>query len=339
MGSGGMDSLETRADDPWVAVSTLGEFAFCDRAGVIAAEKEPEDEGDEEPRATLRMFYKIPELEADIERRRRILKRYAIGYGLPYFVAILAIPVVGPLLFLFVTLIALIVEIVVSSKNPELGIRHSYRQLKASQASLEYARSCIADVPPPEHTRPMPVNWWSLLQANYESTRPNEMLRDTDWRLCGKPWRILKYGHLRIPVFRKRFSGKEPERDKQIHHQHQMRITAYCRLVEATEGGTSPYGIVMFGRTYEGVTVPVGQAHADRLRQTLMHVRGILRSKADPDAPQRLGQCRKCPHGRPEAYRWSARYLHSDCGDRFRWTPPHEKLEQIKARAAEYDNK
>jgi hypothetical protein len=239
-----------------------------------------------------------------------------------------------PLLVL--TLVAFITQSILCRRNPDIGIRHSYRQLKISTANLDYARSCIAKVPPPEHTRPMPVNWWSLLQANYESTRPNEMLRDTDWRLCGKPWRILKYGNLRIPVFRKRYSGQEPEREKQIHHQHQMRITAYCRLVEATEGGTSPYGIVMFGRTYDGVTVPVGQAHADRLRQTLMHVRGTLRNKVDPDAPQRLGQCRKCPHGRPEAYHLHPRYMHSDCGDRFHWTPPHEKLDQIKARAAEY---
>ena len=338
MASGGVDPLRARTDDPWVAVSTLGEFAFCDRAGVIAAEKEPEDLGDEEPRASLRLFYRIPELEADIERRRRILLRYGIGYGLLYGVAVLTIPVIGPLLVLVSTVLALIAQGIVSKWKPDLGILHSYRQLKASRASLEYARSCIADVPPPEHTRPMPVNWWSLLQANYESTRPNEMLRDTDWRLCGKPWRILKYGNLRIPVFRKRYSGVDPAREKQIHHQHQMRITAYCRIVEATEGGISPYGIVMFGRTYAGVTVPVGQANADRLRQTLMHVRETLRNKADPEPPQRLGQCRNCPHGRPEAYHRHPRYMHSDCGDRFRWTPPHEKLDQIKARAAEHNN-
>lgn len=329
MSSAGTDALNARTDDPWVAVSTLGEFAFCDRAGVIAAEKEPEDEGDEEPRATLRMFYKIPELEADIERRRRILTRYAIGYGPFLGVTILSVPVTFLLLPLVFGLAALITQFILRLWNPDIGIRHSYRQLKASTAALHVARSCIANVPPPDHTRPMSVNWWSLLQANYESTRPNEMLRDTDWRLCGKPWRILKYGNLRIPVFRKRYSGRDPEKERRVHHQHQMRIAAYCKIVEATEGGFSPYGIVIFGRTYEGVTVPVGQEQANRLRQTLLHVRDRLRSKRDPDPPRNLGVCRQCPYGKPDAYVPSPTYRRSQCGDRFRWQPPHERLKAL----------
>jgi hypothetical protein len=315
--------IRARDGDPWVSASDLGEFAFCERAGVLAMEREIEDEGDEEPKARAGRFYDIPALEAEIERRQQILRNYAIAYSIIAIAVVVAF-FVEPLSLFGSFILNFAGHIFLRERYPELGLWHSFERLRGARADLSHARAALANVPSFDHATPTPIDWWSLLQAGFESMRPAEILRDTEWRLCGKPWRILKYGSHRIPVFRKKITGSDPTK---IHHAHIVRMAAYCRILEATEGGHSNFGIVLFGPTYDGVTVPIDRSCATRLKRTLVSYRELVKTRREPLPPNTFSKCRNCPHGKPEGYVPSPRYGQSDCGDRFGWTPPHSRLE------------
>jgi len=311
-----LDDIRAQNDDPWISASNLGEFAFCERAGVLAAEREMDDEGDEEPKARSGRFYDIPALEAEIARRKRILRNWGIAYA----IAAIVMALIASFDSIVLWAVVWFGHLIVIGIWPDAGPIHSLLRLRDAHADLARARTALANIPPFEHTKPMAIDWWSLLQAGFESMRPAEILRDTEWRLCGRPWRILKYGSHRIPVFRKKVTGADPTK---IHHAHIVRMTAYCRVLEATEGGQSNFGIVLFGPTYDGVTVPIDRSCATRLKRALVSYRELLKTRREPLPPSTFAKCRNCPHGKPDRYVPSPRYGHSDCGDRFQWTPPH----------------
>ena len=121
-------------------------------------------------------------------------------------------------------------------------------------------------------------------------------------------------------------------------------MAAYCYLLEKGSGAESPYGIVLFGSTFEGRALNFAAAF-ETFRAGLLNTRRVIneaRTGVSPSpAPPNL--CSGCRHGKPIATTRSnvsatkmplpmlratgpdGREYHSDCGDRFAWTPPHEK--------------
>ena len=182
-----------------------------------------------------------------------------------------------------------------------------------------YLRAILAreKVPDPNHQEPQKIYWWNLIQAGYTQYAPSEAMGDPKWRLAGKPWRVLKKGNLRIPVFRKR------SLDEKLYKQHFARIAAYCHLLETCEGGECPYGIVMLGSTLKGLTVPCRPPARKAFHHGLIDARTMIRiipdSGLEPGAPSNLNLCYGCPWGKPER---GADI--SACGMRFNWIPPHE---------------
>jgi hypothetical protein len=187
------------------------------------------------------------------------------------------------------------------------------------------------------------VEWWSLRKAGYEPVVYPEALFDPNLGLVGKPWRVLRLGDQRIPIFRR-------EDDGPIFFQHRVRMAAYCHLLEVTEGMTSPFGILLDRKTRQGTALLfTEQDRANLLHSALQKARQVIAKDEQgkkPSAPKPTF-CRGCQHGKPVAFHAdesnpnkkrgislpvfplqaeSGRLYHCHCGDRFQEMPPHEKV-------------
>ncbi len=206
--------------------------------------------------------------------------------------------------------------------------------------SREQARKAQPVEPPEDLAKQVTINWWELLKSGFDSIRLQEILRDEESRLAGKPWRVLRKGSLRIPVIRIAEESYEGAR-YWIYRQHEIRLAAYAHLIVTCEGGQSPYGIVLFGSTYQGAAVPINTGLQASLGETLADFRVALSAAQQgvtPSAPE-SNLCTACPFGRPEkvvrntpnpgAKKIYGRtgqdgvFYHSECGDHFSWVPPH----------------
>ena len=189
------------------------------------------------------------------------------------------------------------------------------------------------------------------MKAGFRSIKYQDALTDKDWMLSGRPWRVLRRGSLRIPVFR--MLRGEPK----LYRQHYARMAAYCHLIEVCEGAESPYGIILFGHTYEGVAVPNSPTTRAAFHDELVKARAVVRKSREdvsfPLAP-RGSQCEHCPLGGPvfiglerrstrrdeemlpvfPARGRDGRAYHSFCGDRFHWIPPHERAKEKELKYA-----
>ena len=56
-------------------------------------------------------------------------------------------------------------------------------------------------LPDPETTKTQEIHWCELLAAGFTLREPQAPLTHEQWKLGGKPWKVLEYGELRIPVF------------------------------------------------------------------------------------------------------------------------------------------
>jgi hypothetical protein len=124
----------------------------------------------------------------------------------------------------------------------------------------------------------MPVNWWSLLKAGFDSIRVQEILRDEGTKLAGKPWRVLRQGSLRIPVIKLEAEQFEAGRFW-VYPQHKIRLAAYSHLLATSEGGEVPYGIALFGDSFDGVAIPMTVELKKEVLQQLEAAREILRAE------------------------------------------------------------
>ena len=166
-----------------------------------------------------------------------------------------------------------------------------------------------------------------------------------EWKLGGKPWRVLEYGDLRIPVFKHRRHWKD------LYRQHFVRMVAYCRLIETAEGFRSPYGVIIKGETFAAVTVPNTPRTRAMFREALPAARQTICDSEEvnryPPKPEHEGVCEHCHLAWRTRLHRRNRYLrhgvpiepkpvpgargaayHSHCGDRFRWTPPFSRSRQ-----------
>ncbi|MCI0402396.1 MAG: hypothetical protein L0212_02600 [Acidobacteria bacterium] len=320
---------------PHLGVYVLTEFVFCPRAGLCALGAEREEE-EEPPPAWGRWpaYYTLREIEGGLVRAFRH---------------------VWVLLFLTVAagVSGVVLEHVAVAYWPlGLGAACLWFGLCTAQrgvliVALELRRRRALGAPPvepdPASSAPQVVQWWELLRADFEPIPVPASLHDPEWNLSGRPWRLLRKGGRLIPVWRLNNPNRE------IHLQHRVRMVAYCHLLERSLGseGCAPYGVILFGDSYEGTTVSFSLANLQTLFAELSRAHQSIRDSergVDPPEPNSARLCWGCPHGRPEPYRPGRsnhrhlgrslpvvravdareRVYHSHCGDRSCWLPRHE---------------
>ena len=318
-----------------VRVRTLGEFVFCPRAGLLShASADEEDEPtDERMNLTFLPEYSLTLIEEQLAVQIRRLARWAAWAAGGLFLVVVAVwnelPPAVPLALAVLTM---------------LCVWKSLQSLAAVITLGDRRREALAakpTEPPADLTDDTPVRWWELLKAGFESVPYLEPLCDEELALAGKPWRVLKKGSLRIPVIRLPADNYHAGR-YWVYEQHRVRLAAYAALLAACEGGQTPYAVVLFGGSYAGVAVPVLPATAviaklDELRRGL----DLERMGIPTPLPTNPNVCSGCPLGRPRGVTAAerkdellgrklhvitgpdGRVYHSECGDRFDWTPPH----------------
>ena len=214
----------------------------------------------------------------------------------------------------------------------ELSCRH--RAFKAAGAHE----------PDPDCEEIQAVNWFSMLKAGFFSV-PYHRLTHEKWKVEGKPWRVLRRGNLRIPVF------FQSATDQRLHPKHLAKVGAYCHLLQAVENYDSPYGLVLKEGSFEGVAVPYNARSRKIFHEALRLARKTLRSSErdkDTRPPEQASLCTGCPFGKPYRYKPGSSDAvqtrlslplfvladkdetihHCLCGDRFRWMPPHKEVQE-----------
>lgn len=327
---------ESQAAPLWLNAHVLAECIYCPRAGILAHEEQHGDRGDDLERAPVLGYlpdYSIELIEVELARTwSRIWRSLGCLSALLLTVCIASTLYDGRLWWMLLPLVW-------------FSGRWFLQQLRTVvelSRRLEAAHAAAPQQPDPKSEQQQPVNLWSLLKSGMTSVEYEEPHIDPERHFSGRPWRVLHYGALRIPVFRKRSGGP------QVRPQHVARMAAYCDLLERCEGGESPYGVILFGDTYEGLTIPTTAENRALYHRELDRVRTFLAATeagAASPAPPHSAVCEGCPLGRPRVHLagrpapeeqgqrqppfrtrgLDQRSYHSPCGDRFRWVPPHER--------------
>jgi hypothetical protein len=313
------DRMIASARDPWVSVGLIAQNVFCRRAGIIHHETPREDDDDEVYRAgrgLRRIFYSFREIG-------RAIKKTIISLVVTFLLMIVVYFIDGSTFITHIKPHSTVVLLQLGSLVLDLiGVIFLFvysMYLLALIWIYFWAKVRAPKMPDPNSSESQQINWWSLLNAGFQPITPQDMYRDEQWHLAGCPWRILVKGNLRIPVFRKRFSDGPV--GKKLFPQHYARMAAYCHLIEKSERASSPYGIILFGKTPKGVTVPYQRREKGTLRKSILDTRATLTSIGSnfvPSMPANLEQCKKCPHSKRDRLTGA-----SPCGMRFGWIPPN----------------
>jgi len=325
---------------PGIGVHTLSEYVFCPRAGVLAWESKAADQGEDGSPIGPRLdgFHDYDEhrfceeIQAAWGQLRLWLTLLAPSLLLAFVIWRMYSPlsaVISTLpAFYFVARIFETTRVIFS--------------LVRERAVLRAAPAAEIDLAPQQIHE---VNWWTLRKSGFDYAKPNDTYSDGE--LNGRPWRLLiKETMWRIPVIRK-------HRGERIWgHQHVIRSAAYCRLVEALEGGQAPFGVLMFAGSYQCLVIPNTPEVRAKLNQAIRELNEFLefydRLGFMPGVPAD-NRCRGCPWGKPVEFHeptiLNGRELpairiegirkgnfHCACGDKFSWVPPHEDTERLKER-------
>jgi hypothetical protein len=315
-----------------IRVSALGEFVFCQRAGLIARES-VDDDADEEliglgPKLGSFWDYSERRFNDEIVLTYRWL-RFWVALTIPsLFLTILLGRFISPLAAAVGAIpLGFVFTQAGTALNVMFGLIVHRRMLRRAPEDLSVLG----------RTEISTVNWWSLRKASFDCWKPEGPYFDPKDELSGKPWRVLMQGaRIRIPVIRKHRG------QSQCQPQHLVRLIAYCHLLEVCEGSEAPFGVLMFRDSYDCVIVPNTVEYRRQLQTALQGFRRLLcltqREKLLPGAPMDR-RCYGCHLGEPKLYVpqmsetildgivWSpfvSGDSHSICGDRFGWIPPHE---------------
>lgn len=325
-----------------IGVHVLSEHVFCPRAALIAHETGP-DQGDEEPclgpRLDFFTDYDEHRFAEDLHQRWGELRLW-LTLSAP---AILLVLLVG---YFHSPLAGLVVSLPLFL----LGER-CWRVLKQIIALVRervaYRAAPVAeiDMAPTEVKK---LNWWSLRKAGFDCVKLVDSLSRPEGELKGNPWRMLKHGNtIGIPVIHRHRGSRE------WGPQHEVRLAAYCRLIEQCERRSSPFGVILFAGTHDCVIIPTTPASQMRLELAILDAHEFLaiqdRGTHIP-APPTDNRCAGCPHGEPRQFQRGASetvlngeqlpayttnsvrrsdgrlrgVFHCVCGDRFKWVPPHK---------------
>ncbi len=300
-------------DTPWVSVGTLKEKMFCDRAAIIVSESSQDQDEDGlfafgQYRAVP--LYTLQAISRALKQRLLWLAGWTCFCGLALIVTT---TLLAPQQVVFS------IPVLVIGGFFWLKTLWHVLQLLGQQARAKTARSRVPDLDKDEI---QDTYWWGMVAAGFDVKRPHEALSDPNWRVVGKPWRVLQRHQLRIPVIRVRME------DPRIVKQHFARVAAYCHLLEKTEPGvSSPGGIILFTPGYDGKFLPNNPRSSSTFHGAVVDTRellSLLRDRRHTPNPPAPGRCSGCPHGRPTSRNRGFSY-ESECGTRFGWTPPHNR--------------
>lgn len=328
--------------DPGLSVHTLGEFLYCPRAGLQSYENQGMNDDDplarrEVVKLNFLPLYDLAELRFQLDwSGRYVLWMVGVLLIAAGLTAVLVTRVSAGFGLAFVVAGGLGGRLLVDQLRLLWFVYRTYRVAqRAGQRS-----------PKDNLESNEPINWWAMLNDGFDSVRSDRLLTDDATGVGGRPWRVLRRGGLRIPVIH-----LKSEKDR-LYDGHYAKVAAYCHLVRVNEPGTlSPYGIILFGDTYQGIAVPNHPQSRQLFHEALQMGRRVARSakqpNGEPTAPPRELRwvCKTCPWGEPFVIRpgendtlrfgelvplkdfWGKddRSYHSHCGDRFDWLPPHKK--------------
>jgi len=334
------DPMAAEPDDPWLSVHGLSEFVFCPRAGLCLYEQDGEPE-DDEPEADVSYLpiHEPRELELALETLMRQFL-WVLGGGLAGSLVLMVTAWLTGWIVLWLIAGAALVATM-------WGLYDRGYWLYEAQRQLALWHEAVPEMPDPDSPRIQEIDWRSLLASEATVIDPPRAYQHPEWRLGGRPWRLLEHGDLRIPVFKHRTPWKD------LYPQHLVRMAAYCHLLEIAEGARSPYGVIVKGETFAAVTVPNTARTRAMFREALIAARRTIREAEEvnkrPSPPENPNTCRECPFGLPLRVRSDERYLrhggplelhvardrrrkkyHSHCGDRFGWLPTHERAEALE---------
>jgi len=331
-----MPMLDAGQVDPHVTASSLAEYTFCPRAGVLTHEGGFSDPEEELPSLALLPWYEQEAIEEAYTRALYVL--FAFPVGLVAAIVILSLMFLGQSVYPY-----LLIGFMAGWAYFAIRAYKHWREIGERRLAAQLATECN---PIPGKNAFQPVDWWGLLLAGYEVRRPEAALRDERWKLSGKPRRILQKGSMSIPVHRIR----KPEGP--ILPQHIVRVMAHCHLIETTEGANSPFAVILFGNTYQGLTVPNTNENRERFYTALERVRTMIvesdAGERQPPEPVTGKVCKACHFGHPRPITLedkTMRYdepldpvllyngkkiLHCDSGDRFNWKPKHDRNRKLR---------
>ena len=323
-----------------IGVHVLSEFLFCPRAALIASES-GRDEGDEEPNLGPRL-----DLLIDYDEHRFVEAMQQSWGEMRLWLTLMAFAIFVVMLAVYLhsltagVILSLPIFVLLAKCWDTLS---HIIALVREQALYRAAPDVVIDLEPTEVKR---LSWWSLRKAGFDCNKPPERFDNPAGNFAGKPWRVLKKGGLVIPVIRRRHGNTE------WGNQHEVRLSAYCDLIEKCTGGEAPFGVILFAGSSNCVIIP----NTDT-RQTIYEraLKGALkfmephREGSPPTNPPTDNRCTGCHHGKPRilepgksdtvlngkplsactanSVRPDGQFrgeYHSTCGDRFRWTPPHQ---------------
>jgi len=323
--------------DRRMGVHVLTEFVFCPRAGLCAFESQDwQFEGEEQQPSNYVPDYHLDEIDRALALVLNEIGKLAILIVLSFAIGVVLTRYVHRhAAFLGISAIVWFGFFVVLKLRVAWILARRRKQ----------ADTAIAREPDVNVQENQPVQWWALIRAGFSPKKCQSAFVHEDWNLGGKPIRILLRGSLRIPVWHLR-SATAP---RTIQRQHQIRMAAYCHLLEASEGAESPYGIVLFGDSYEGIAIPNSPQNRKAFHEELHKARQVIQDamgNLHPLEPQ-AQTCGGCHFGYPIpesadiAFKTKTHTLkvvvvedtegktcHSHCGDRFEWLPPHAEKDR-----------
>jgi hypothetical protein len=320
-----------------LSVHALGQYVFCPRSAIRAAERGDERDIDEPPpRLTFLPNFELERIE---EMLSTALKQ---------------------LLLAAVLIVGLMVSMTLSSQdeNPTqfnlAAITFFFALLWAAhlitsivQLSIRRIAALLAEArePEPSFEGTQPVNWWSMLKAGFEPIKYQRPFQHPELPLEGCPWRVLQKESLRIPVIHTGGDRLGNAKGK-LFPKHEVRLTAYALLLEADGHLKVPYGLVFPIDSPHGIAFAITDNHRRQAVQLLAEFEQILNESqqrnVQPNLPENRNCCANCDYGKPVATSIrevaSARkagqqlvvlqsrkdeLFHCDCGDRFGSAPPH----------------
>lgn len=332
---------------PPLGVHVLSEFMYCPRAGIIAIDQQQEDNGCEA--AVAPSLGGLP--VHDQHRIEKALKQYQeqVAYSIGLNAAVLILALIAFMSSWGALSLLMLAGMYLPAKSLH-GLLKDYHTLRRR---LHEAQCAAVREPDWSLRIPQPIQWWSLIRAGFDSVEKQAPIADHDLRLAGKPWRVLQRGDRHIPVISVRVDVAKDDRRRegQFSPQLRARLAAYAYLISRIEGAQADWAIVMFGKSTDGVAVPIEETTFSLFAEGLLATRRqVLDYRADPSmspAPARgTSPCIGCPHGKPShperksVFRGvevtqlitqsaDGKRYHCTCGDRFRWVPPHEQAKRL----------
>lgn len=341
----GQDSRRTRVRN-MLSVHALGQFVFCPRAAILAAERGDQRDLDEPlPRLTFLPNFDLERIEEALSAKLKLL-------GLAV-VLIVALPVSMVLslrdqtpVYFYLASATLFFALLWAADLLTAVVKLAIRRAIALRAE--------AREPEPSFSGTESVNWWSLLNAGFEPITYPRPFQHPEYPLEGCPWRVLHKGSLRIPVIRAGGDRLGNDSDR-LFPKHEVRLVAYALLLEADGHHRVPYGVVFPPDSPWGLAFSITENHRRQAVKLLADFQQQLNDSQQrnvhPGLPANRNCCANCDYGKPVPttlrevnslrkageqvvvlQNRSDQLFRCDCADRFGSAPPHRDAVRMQLR-------